>query len=165
MTASFPSREELRQRGVRKEAIAELYEVWLAAHAEGMKLAERLSDIFGDPPRPKITLHVARGYDDEYNLSAERVEELGALDPEQHWNEVSHESTCQFQEYFTFSDAEGWRFYLPAFLRHYLAEFPLSGRDAVYLACIRREHFHLFTPEQVAFVDEFLDLCRLWEER
>lgn len=161
----FPSREELRQRGTRKEAIAELYDVWLAAHAEAMKLAERLPAVFGDPPRPKITLHVARGYDDEWNLSEERIQELAALDPEQHWTDVSAESTRQFQEYFTFSDAEGWRFYLPAFLRHYLAEFPLSGWDAVYSACVERKHFDLITPEQAAFIDEFLNLCHSWEER
>jgi hypothetical protein len=165
MHRPFPSREELRQRGTRKDAIAELYDVWLAAHAEAIKLAERLPSVFGDPLRPKITLHVARGYDDEWNLSEERIQELAALDPEQHWMEVSTESTQQFQEYFTFSDAEGWRFYLPAFLRHYLAEFPLSGWDAVYWACVERKHFDLITPEQADFIDEFLNLCRSWEER
>jgi hypothetical protein len=165
MHRPFPSREELRQRGTRKDAIAELYDVWLAAHAEAIKLAERLPSVFGDPPRPKITLHVARGYDGEWNLSEERIQELAALDPEQHWTDVSAESTRQFQEYFTFSDAEGWRFYLPAFLRHYLAEFPLSGWDAVYWACVERKHFDLITPEQVDFIDEFLNLCRSWEER
>jgi hypothetical protein len=165
MHRPFPSREELRQRGTRKEAIADLYDVWLAAHTEAMKLAERLPSVFGDPPRPKITLHVARGYDDEWNLSEERIEELATLDPEQHWMEVSCESTQQFQEYFTFSDAEGWRFYLPAFLRHYLAEFPLSGWDAVYSACVERTHFDLITPDQAVFIGEFLNLCRSWEER
>ena len=161
----FPSSEELRKAGTRQEAIDELYEVWLAAHAEAVKLAERLPAVFGDPPRPRITLHVARGYDDEWNLSEERIQELAVFDPEQHWTEVSAESTNQFQEYFTFSDAEGWRFYLPAFLRHYLAEFPLAGRDAVYWACTERKHFDLITPEQVAFIDEFLSLCHTWEDR
>ncbi len=153
MTHPFPSREELRKAGKRQEAIDELYEVWLAAHAEAVKLAERIPAVFGDPPRPKITLHVARGYDDEWNLSEERIQELAALDPEQHWMEVSAEST----------QAEGWRFYLPAFLRHYLAEFPLPGWDAVYWACAERKHFDLITPEQAAFIDEFLNLCHAWE--
>lgn len=165
MHRPFPSREELRKAGTRQEAINELYDVWLAAHAEAMKLAERLPEVFGDSPRPKITLHVARGYDNEWNLSEERIKELAALNPEQHWTDVTSEYTQQFQEYFTFSDAEGWRFYLPAFLRHYLAEFPLSGWDAVYWACTGRKHFDLLTPEQVAFIDEFLELCHAWEER
>ena len=48
---------------------------------------------------------------------------------------VSAESTQTFQEYFNVSDAEGWRFYLPAFIRHYFADFSLSGSDAVVFAC------------------------------
>ena len=115
-----------------------------------MELASRLPEVFGDPPRPRITLHVARGYDDEWQLSEERVAELAALDEEQHWTEVSAEATQQFQEYFAFSDAEGWRFYLPAFLRHYLADFPLSQWPAVDWACAERTHFELFTPPQIA---------------
>lgn len=97
-------------------------------------------------------------------LSEERFAELARLDPEQHWTEVSAEATREFQEYFAFSDAEGWRFYLPAFLRHYLAEFPLCGYDAVVYACQRRTHFDLLTQAQVAFVDQFLALCRTWED-
>ena len=163
MRVPFPTREELRTRGTRKEAIAELYDLWLVAHSEAMDLAARLPDVFGDPPRPRVTLHVARGYDDEWFLSDERVAELAALDPEQHWTEVSAEATRQIQEYFTFSDAEGWRFYLPAFLRHYLADFPLCGWDAVHTACQTREHFELITEPQVAFIDEFLALCQTWD--
>lgn len=163
MRVPFPTREELRARGKRKEAIAELYDLWLVAHAEAMELAARLPDVFGNPPRPRITLHVARGYDDEWFLSDKRVAELAALDPEQHWMEVPAEATRQFQEYFTFSDAEGWRFYLPAFLRHYLAEFPLCGWDAVLTACQTRKHFDLITQPQVALIDEFLALCATWD--
>ncbi len=162
MRVPFPTREELRACGTRKEAIDELYDVWLVAHAEATALAIRLPDVFGDPPRPRITLHVARGYDDEWFLSEERGAELAALDPEQHWTEVSVEATRHFQEYFTFSDAEGWWFYLPAFLRHYLAEFPLCRWDAVYNACVTKKHFDLITPSQVVFIDEFLALCETW---
>jgi hypothetical protein len=133
------------------------------AHSEAMDLAVRLPEVFGDPPRPRITLHVARGYDDEWFLSEERVLELAALDPEQHWTEVTYEDASIFQEYFTFSDAEGWRFYLPAFLRYYLADFPLSGWDAIYYACVTRQHFDLITEPQVAFVKEFLALSATWE--
>ena len=157
----FPSREELLQRGYREESL-ELYDLWRVANSEALALAARLPEVFGDPPRPRITLHVARGLDDEWFFSEEREMELAAMDPEQHWTEVSAESAQEFQEYFSFSDAEGWRFYLPAFLHHYLAEFPLCSYDRVYWACVCREHFDLFTPEQVAFVNEFLALCRTW---
>lgn len=164
MQSSFPTRLELKAKGTSEAAIAELYEHWLVAHAEAMQLAARLPEVFGDPPRPRITLHVARGYDDEWILTEDRVASLAACDLENRWTEVSLEATKQFQEYFTFSDAEGWRFYLPAFLRHYLAEFPLSAWDAVVLACQTREHFDLITPAQVAYIEEFLALCRIWQD-
>jgi hypothetical protein len=157
----FPSRDELRKRGYSPESL-DLYDLWRHAHAEAEQLAARLPEVFGDPPRPTITLHVARGYDDEWFLSPARGAELAALDPEQHWMEVTAESTRCFQEYFTFSDAEGWRFYLPAFLHHFLAEFPLCSWHAVLDACRTRTHFDLITQEQVAFIDEFLALCRTW---
>jgi hypothetical protein len=162
MIVPFPSREELLSQGTRKEAIAEMYDLWIVAHSEAMDFASRLPEVFGDPPRPRVTLHVARGYDDEWVLSEERVSELAALDPEQHWTEVTAQATKQFQEYFTFSDAEGWRFYLPAFLRHYLGDFPLCGWDAVHTACQHRTHFDLITQPQIAFIDEFLALCQTW---
>jgi hypothetical protein len=150
-------------RDIRKEAIEELYDLWLVAHEEAMALAVRLPEVFGDPPRPCITLHVARGLDDEWTLSEERRNELAALDSERHWTEVTAEATKTFQEYFSFANPEGCRFYLPAYLRHYLADFPLSQWGAVVYACENRLWFELLTSPQLAFVDEFLSLCRTWE--
>ena len=46
--------------------------------------------------------------------------------------DVPKDKTEAYQEYFTFSDPAGWRFYLPAFMSHYLSEFPDYGYDAVY---------------------------------
>lgn len=161
MEPPFPTREELKSRGYSPETL-DRYDFWREANREAQELAARLPMAFGDPPRPRITLHVARGYDDEWELSEERVAELSALDPEQHWTEVPSKAKF-FPEYFIFSDAEGWRFYLPAFLRHYLEGFPLHNWDAVRTACVERTHFELFTQEQVALVDEFLRLCEKWE--
>lgn len=164
MRVPFPSKEELISSGrLRAEAVEELYDLWVVAHEEAMGLAVRLPEVFGNPPRPRITLHVARGYDDEWTLSEDRVLELAALDPERHWTDITMESTRRFHEYFSFSDAEGWRFYLPAFLRHFLADFPLSRWDAVHHACLRRDHFDLISPNQAAFIDEFLVLCQTWD--
>lgn len=162
MPVKFPSRDELRSRGCSPESL-ELYDLWAAANAEAQNLAARIPLVFGDPPRPRITLHVARGYDDEWTLSESRVAELAALDPELHWTEVTDDAIQCFQEYFCFTDGEGCRFYLPAYLRHYLAGFPLSGWDAVRFACENRLYFDLLTNAQIEFVNEFLELCRVWE--
>lgn len=159
----FPTREELIKHGTRRECVEELYELWQEAHREAQVLAARLPEVFGNPSRPVITRSVARGFDDEWQLTEERIAELSAQDAEQHWMEVTAADVQFCQEYFTFSDAEGWRFYLPAYMRHYLEGFPLYGWDAVVNACVTRTHFDLITPEQVAFVDEFLKLCATWE--
>lgn len=158
----FSSREEPKARGFDRETL-DLYDLRRVPNLEAQELAARLPAVFGDPPRPRVTLSVARGYDDEWSLPQEREAQLSARDPEQHWTEVTAEAARTFQEYFSFSDAEGWRFYLPAFLRQYLAEFPLCSYDAVFHACVGRAHFKLITPEQTAFVDEIIALCRTWD--
>jgi Family of unknown function (DUF6714) len=121
-------------------------------------LLERIAVAFADVLRPAITHSVARGYDDEWTLTPERGRELAARDPEHSWDEVSDRAIENFQEYFSFSDAEGWRFYLPAHMSYYLRHFPRCGYYAVYDACVSRRYFDLLTPEQVACVDEFLAL-------
>ena len=161
MSFPYPSRDELRSRGYSRETLDRI-DRWREAHHEAQMLAARIPEVFGDPPRPRITLSVALGYDDEWNLTEERVAELAAQDPEQHWTEVSVESIRGYQGYFIFSDAEGWRFYLPAFLQDYLAGFPDYGWDGVYNACVTREHVDLLTPNQLAFIDEFVALCHRW---
>lgn len=122
------------------------------------QLLQRIVSAFANVPRPAITCSVARGYDDEWSLSPERMQELAALDTEQTWTDVSDEAIEFFQEYFNFTDAEGCRFYLPAYMSHYLRHFPGCAYDAVYWACGRREHFELLSPEQLACVDGFLSL-------
>ena len=159
----FPSREELEARSCRPEALEE-NDRNRAAWAEGRKLAVRIPAVFGSPLRPRITLHVARGYDDEWFLTEERVAELSALDPEQHWQDVTAEAARTFQEYFSFSDDEGWLFYLPAFIHHYLADFPTGGYDAVFFACVQKKRSTgLLNPEQLAFLEEFTALCHRWQ--
>ena len=69
-----------------------------------------------------------------------------------------------YQEYFTFGDDEGRRFYLPAFLRHYLHEFPYCGHDTVYWACTKPEQFGALTLEQTECVKEFMELCYEFRE-
>lgn len=126
-------------------------------------LLQRISTAFAGVPRPAITHSVARGYDDEWFLSPERGSELAALDSERSWTEVTDGAIERFLEYFTFSDAAGWRFYLPAHMSYYLRHFPHCRHDAVYWACTKRDRFDLLTPEQVACVDEFLTLIHAHE--
>lgn len=85
-------------------------------------------------------------------------------DSESDWRDVPKEKTEAYQEYFTFSDAEGWRFYLPAFMCHYLSEFPDYGWDAVYDACKSKEHIEALTDEELAVVDKFLEFCDSHED-
>ena len=170
LTKEFPTRDELlSSKQYRAEAVHDLYELWEAGHSEAQELAKELLVVFGDPPRPEITQHVARGLDDEWTLSLERKEELSAMDTEEHWYEVSDAKCINFQEYFTFSDPEGWRFYLPAYLRHYLSEFPLCGYTAAYDACLNKRSYKLknlnqLNEYQLRFIDRFLDLCDAWED-
>lgn len=84
---------------------------------------------------PRITLSFVRSYNDEWNLSEDRIAELATRDPEQTWEDVTDSAIQTSREYFNFSDAEGWLFYLPAYLCHYLRDFPDCGWDAVYFAC------------------------------
>ena len=135
-----------------------------ARYAEMCKRVETvLSSIateFRNVPAPRITLHVARAYDDEWTISQERGEKLKAEDPEISWQEVSDSKIQCFQEYFTFSDSEGWRFYLPAFMSHFLRDFPNGGFVAVCTA-VRRpgDRLELLTEGQRRCVDQFRSLC------
>ncbi|MCW1916518.1 hypothetical protein OJ996_23225 [Luteolibacter sp. GHJ8] len=115
---------------------------------------------FREVPAPRITLHVARAYDDEWGVSKERGEELKAKDFETSWQEVSDSKIEDFQEYFTFSDSEGWRFYLPAFMCHFLRDFP-NGAFVAVCTAVRRpgDRLELLTEGQRRCVDEFRELC------
>jgi hypothetical protein len=156
------SSAEAGQRGYDPNEIARIQ-----AAEEGKRAADDLAriidQVFVSIPVPSITLRVARALDDEWNISGERAVELAKQDPETDWRDVPKDKTEAYQEYFTFSDPAGWRYYLPAFMSHYLSEFPDYGYDAVCWACIRRDHFDALTPDEVAVVDKFVALCHKYE--
>ena len=102
------------------------------AKAEAANLIHAIEAAFRNIPRPQITLSVAHGLDDEWNLNPDRFRELRSKDQEEDWIELDEKRTEPYQEYFTFSDDENWRFYLPAFMCHYLRHFPGYGYDTVY---------------------------------
>lgn len=154
---------EARRRGYDSVTIARI-EVDEVAWGEGEELIRLIDQVFVSIPRPATTLRVARALDDEWIVSEERVAELAKEDPETDWREVSDDRTAGCQEYFTFAHSPGgWRFYLPAYMTHYLREFPGGGEDAVYDACIRRTHFDDLTADELAVVEKFVALCQKYE--
>lgn len=157
------SSTEARERGYDPSEIARIEQA-----EEGQREAEELRQIidqvFASSKKPATTLRVARALDDEWTVSPNRAAELALEDPETDWRDISKEKTENYQEYFTFSDPPGWRFYLPAFMSHYLSEFPNYGYNAVYDACSSRKYICDLTTDEISVVDRFLDLCHRYEE-
>lgn len=156
------SSAEARQRGYDPNEIVRIQSAEVGK-LEADDLVRTIDRVFVSIPVPPITLRVARALDDEWNISDERAGELAKQDQETDWRDVPKDKTEAYQEYFTFSDPAGWRFYLPAFMSHYLSEFPDYGYDAVYWAGTRRTHFDALTPDEVAVVDKFVALCHKYE--
>lgn len=128
--------------------------------AEAVALLARIEIAFKGVPRPRITKHVARGWDDEWMVSDERAEELAALDPEYNWEDIAASDIEKFTEYFSFADAEGWRFYLPAYMSHYLRRYANRHLNPVWFACqYSPKRLELLNEEQRRCVTDFLALC------
>lgn len=154
--------EEMMARGYEPEIICEAERV-LKAREVAQQLIGKIEIAFRNVPRPRITRSVAKGYDYEWVLSEERIQELAAADKETEWREVSDDEIESCQECFTFADAEGCRFYFPAYILHYLKEFPCSSYDAVYWACTQPEKLQALNEAQRACIDEFLTLCHKYQ--
>ena len=156
------SSTEARERGYDPSEVARIEQAE-AGQREAGELRKLIDRTFTSIPKPETTLRVARALDDEWTITPQRAAELALEDSESDWRDVPKEKTEAYQEYFTFSDPPGWRFYLPAFMTHYLTEFPDYGYDAVYWACSRRDHIGDLTEDELAVVDRFLDLCHRYE--
>lgn len=75
------SSAEARARGYDPVSVARME--WVEqARAEGQELIARIEKAFRGVPRPRITLSVATGYDDEWDLTEERERELASWDAE-----------------------------------------------------------------------------------
>ncbi|QYY36165.1 DUF6714 family protein [Ruficoccus sp. ZRK36] len=156
------SSKEARGRGYEADEIARI-ELSEEGHLEATKLLKRIDQTFVNIPKPAITLSVAREIDECWTVTPKRAAELALEDPETDWREVSKEKVKAFQEYFSFSDAPGWRFYLPAFMSHYLRDFPHNGYNAVYQACLNREHIDELPKAEMEIVDAFVSLCQKYD--
>jgi len=154
----WKSAAELKELGYDQDTIARI-EIRQELHADAQLLLTRIDKAFGEIPRPLITLHVARGYDDEWSLSQERGEELRAMDPETDWREVSGEKLRNFTEYFSFSNPEGWLFYLPAFMSDELRDFPFDCHGAALTFLNPRDpKAALLNNEQMGCLEAYLNL-------
>ena len=152
-------------RRARRDRRSELRESRIAvARGEAEGLVAEIEQAFAGIEKPRITLAVAMGYDDEWVLSERRVEELRATDPEESWQEITAERVRGHHGYFTFADAAGWRFYLPAFMVLHLRGFP-GGWNGVDDACAGpNPKFESLDRAQRRCVDRFLEFCRRWRE-
>lgn len=164
MSEEFLGVDEMRARGYDSLSLETGKVVSIARKEAGLLIAA-IHEAFRNIPRPQTTLHVARGLDDEWHLSDERFRELRAMDPEEDWTELLPDRMDGFTEYFTFSDDEGWRFYLPAFMCRYLEQFPgRAGHNEIYWACVSKDHVALLNEEQMACVERFVTLCHRYEK-
>jgi hypothetical protein len=152
MLDTYPTSQTFKERGYDPSSIPQ----WSYSVQE---LVDRINTSFGDIPRPTITPHVARAYDDEYTVSMDRGLELTKLDPEQHWRDVTDHNIENFREYFCFSDDEGWRFYMPAYLLHALRRLPNSHDFPVYDACKDLSCVSLLSDSQLSCLVDFAKLC------
>ena len=79
-------------------------------------LVAELHRVFTGCVPPECTKRVARALDDEWFPSAERVRDLRAEDPEQHWSELSDDDIYEFCNVLFWMTPDAFRFYYPAWL-------------------------------------------------
>lgn len=73
-----------------------------------------------------VTLHQMVVLDDYGSIELQR--EVAKNDPEVHWQQIEEQKLWDFADSLTFLDAEGYRFYIPAFLRSMLGRLA-QGRE------------------------------------
>lgn len=127
------------------------------------ELLKQISDAFEDVPRPNITKSVARALDDEWEVSEAREAVLHGADSETHWSELTDIDIEQFDDIFAFLDADGYRFYLPAYMAYALRRHRNSDSGAInhtiHACTFYQGSFAQFTPLQMRCVLDFLTFC------
>jgi hypothetical protein len=84
---------------------------------------------FAGVPRGRVTLHEAEVIDG-YGTAEER-QQARELDPEQDWRDVPGASIEECPDALSYLDPEGWRFYLPAYMRWALQHLKVSHNAAI----------------------------------
>lgn len=120
------------------------------------------------------TLHEAATFEGTDYASAEERARVRALDPETRWQEIPDTKLDQFADRFCF-DEEGFRFYLPAFMRWHLrhpAGLGAGRGGALFMSLSVWGHtpnararsarsLDRFTPEQKRVVARFVEWAAL----
>jgi hypothetical protein len=140
-------------------------------------LLELIARAFADVKPGKISAHEAEALD-RYASEGERLA-ARARDPEEDWQAVPRATIIACAATFSFCDPDGWRFYLPAYMRHAVAEpgdvldrvlstltlgwaaAELGQSEPGYVVDeatrdFRLQRFELLSPAQAATVREFL---------
>ena len=126
---------------------------------EAAPLVVEIERAFAGVPRPLITVSVAYGLDDEWTLSDERGRELRALDPEEDWMKLDHDTIHGFVRSHIFMDAAAWHFYLPAYMRDCLRGSPDNWDVFVNAGCADEKFLSCFNGIQRGLVRRFLEFC------
>ena len=157
MPDEYISPEEMRTRGYDRDTIARQERLEIA-RKEAIKLIADIERVFVDIPRPRITLLVGRGLDNEHFLSPARKMELRAQDPEEDWTMVNPCKVQAYREIFTFGDAYSVRFYLPVLLRYELTDLPANLKwSKDILLNTRQKQFAELTEAEASLCQRYLD--------
>jgi len=96
-------------------------EHWLSYDELRLRIIADIEREFGDVKREEgSTLHQMWCYD-SYSCDPDEIREAALNDPEVNWQDLAPEKLSKFSESLYFLDDLGFRFYLPAFMRHVLA--------------------------------------------
>ena len=143
---------------------------WLSFPEMKMKVISLIEEVFKDVRRDGgVTLHqmdVLDDYGSEFELK-----EAGLKDTETTWQEIPSGKLSTFQLSMTFLDAKGFRFYLPAFMRHALltlgSDRGSEGDGVIFSLCrgpdddFRKEDFRLLGAREKECIAAFLHVLAI----
>lgn len=119
------------------------------------------------------TLHQMELIDGGWLMTSKAMIDAEKKDPEIRWQDISAGKLSEFHESLSFLDDLGFRFYLPAFMRHALiTSSPEIWRSELHgvlwsidggpTRCYRRGSFTLLQHEQKEAVAAFLHYFAIW---
>ncbi|MCD6049067.1 MAG: hypothetical protein K0Q55_470 [Verrucomicrobia bacterium] len=133
------------------------------------KLVADIQKAFAGISKPNGTLRVARGADD-HDHDWRKLQKLD--DHYSAWEDIPSEDLEHYQDVFTWLCPEGYRFYLPAYMVHFLTANPQTREKEIWRSrafnsyCVEKGQFELFTPAEAAVTCRFLEssLLEVYDE-